>query len=204
MYFSDYGNNRIRKVAVLTSAIGTVVGTGVAGYSGDSGAATAATIKNPHGITIDNAGNIYFGDYEAYNVIRKVTVSTGIITTIAGVSGAPGYNGDSIQATTAKLYDPWGLVLDSYGNVYISDLYNHRIRKLDVATGLITTIVGTGTMSSTGDGSAATAATINAPGYSHFDSSGNYYVIECHGFRVRKVTTVTTDIPTAAPSYIPR
>ncbi len=196
MYISDYGNHRIRKVTVSTGIISTIAGTGVAGYSGDSGAATAATIKSPHGITLDNAGNVYFGDYEAYNVIRKVTVSTGIISTVAGIgSTSGGYNGDNIQATAARLYDPWGIVLDSYGNLYISDLYNHRLRKVDVSTGLITTIVGTGTASSTGDGSAATSATVNAPGYSRFDSAGNYYITEAHGYRVRKVVTVSTGIP---------
>ncbi len=203
MYISDYGNDRIRKVTVSTGVISTIAGTGVAGYTGDSGAATAATIMNPHGITLDDAGNVYFGDYEAYNVIRKVTVSTGIISTVAGVGGTSGYNGDNIQATTATLYSPWGVALDTYGNVYISDLGNQRIRKVDVSTGLITTVVGNGTASSTGDGSAATAATVNTPGYSRFDSAGNYYIIECHGFRVRKVVTVTTDIPTVTPTIAP-
>ena len=203
MYISDYGNDRIRKVTVSTGIISTIAGTGVAGCTGDSGAATAATIMNPHGITLDEAGNVFFGDYEAYNVIRKVTVLTGIISTVAGVNGSIGYNGDNIQATSATLYSPWGVALDTYGNVYISDLANYRIRKVDVSTGLITTVVGTGTAYSTGDGSAATAATVNAPGYSHFDSAGNYYIIESHGFRVRKVVTVTTDIPTVTPTTSP-
>ena len=188
-----------------TGIISTIAGTGVAGYTGNSGAATAATIMKPHGITLDNAGNVYFGDYEAYNVVRKVTVSTGIISTVAGTgSTSGGYNGDNIQATAATFYYPWGIVLDSYGNLYISDLYNHRLRKVDVSTGVITTIVGTGTASSTGDGSAATAATVKSPGYSRFDSAGNYYINEVHGHRVRKVVTVTTEIPTTTPSMIPR
>jgi sugar lactone lactonase YvrE len=95
------------------------------------------------------------------------------------------------------------VVLDSYNNLYISDRYNHRVRKVDVLTGVITTVVGTGTASSTGDRSAATSATINGPCYSRFDSSGNYYVSECGGHRVRKVVTVTTDIPTSYPSLSP-
>jgi hypothetical protein len=153
---------------------------------------------------------VYFGDWDAvgggsaYNVIRKVTVSTGIISTIAGVaSTSGGYNGDNIQATAALLYSPIDVVVDSSGNLFITDFYNYRVRKVEVSTGVITTIVGTGSASSTGDGSAATSATLNSPCYSRFDSSGNYYVSECGGHRVRKVVTVSTDIPTSYPSLSP-
>ncbi len=176
--------------------ISTIAGTGTTGYAGDGGQATAATITYPAGINLDSAGNVYFGDYAAYNVIRKITVSTGIISTVAGIGNTPGgYNGDNIQATSATLYIPYDVVLDSYGNLYISDRKNNRIRKVDVSTGLIATLVGTGTDSSTGDGSAATSATLNQPCYSRFDSAGNYYISECEGARVRKVVTVSTDIP---------
>ncbi len=160
-------------------------------------------IKNPHGINLDNSGNVYFGDWSAYNVIRKVTVSTSIITTVAG-TGNTGYNGDNIQATSAFLDTPHDISLDSFGHLYICDRYNYRIRKVDVSTGLITTVVGTGTASSTGDGSAATSATINGPCYSRFDADGNLCVSECEGNRVRKVITVTTDIPTPFPTAFPR
>ncbi len=207
MYISDYYNNRIRKVA--TSVISTIAGTGVAGYSGDNGQATAAAIKYPAGINLDSAGNVYFGA-EAYHVIRKVTVSTGVISTVAGTGSTSGaYNGDNIQATVATLYYPTDVVLDSYGNLYISDRNNYRIRKVTVSTGVITTVVGTGTGSSTGDGSAATSASIKGPCFSRFDSSGNYYISECgtfganDGSRIRKVVTVSTDIPTSTPSVQP-
>ncbi len=205
MYIGDKNNNRIRKVTVATSIVSTIAGTGTAGYSGDGGQATAATIKYPHGVNLDSAGNVYFGDAAgAYNVIRKVTVSTGVISTVAGTGSASGgYNGDNIQATAARLNTPHDAVLDSYGNLYISDWYNYRIRKVDVLTGLITTVIGTGAASSTGDGSAASSATINGPCYSRFDSAGNYYISECDGNRVRKVTTVTTEIPTVTPTTIP-
>ena len=205
MYISDTGNNRVRKITASTSVITTIAGTGTAGYSGDNGQATAANIQTPCGINLDSSLNVYFGDFSAYNVIRKVTVSTGVISTVAGTgSTSGGYNGDNIQATVATLNSPHDVVLDSYNNLYISDRYNHRVRKVDVLTGVITTVVGTGTASSTGDGSAATSATINGPCYSRFDTSGNYYISECEGNRVRKVVTVTTEIPTAAPSYSPR
>ncbi len=202
MYISDFINNRVRKVVLSTGIITTIAGTGVAGYSGDGGAASAASIKNPTGINLDSSLNVYFGG--DYNVIRKVTVSTGVISTVAGTgSTSGGYNGDSIQATAATLNSPFDVVLDSYNNLYIADRYNYRIRKVDASTGLISTVVGTGTASSTGDGSAATSASIAGPCFSRFDSAGNYYISECDGHRVREVVIVTTDIPTSAPSMQP-
>ncbi len=199
-YITDAGNNRIRKVSVSTAIITTYAGTGTAGYSGDGGQATAATIAHPCGINLDSSGNIYFGDYAWFNVIRKITVSTGVISTVAGTgSTSGGFSGDNIQATAATLNNPDDVVLDGYGNLYISDRGNNRIRKVDVSTGIITTVVGTGTASSTGDGSAATSAAINQPSYCRFDSAGDLYITECGGNRLRKVITVSTEIPTAAP-----
>ncbi len=184
-----------------TSGITTVAGTGVAGYSGDGGQATSANIKYPCGVNLDSAGNVYFADCGSYNVIRKVSVSTGIISTVAGTSSTSGgYNGDNMQATSAALNGPIDVVLDSYGNLYITERFNNRVRKVDVSTGLIATIIGTGTATSTGDGSAATSATVNGPNFSCFDSFGNLYITECYGNRVRKIITVTTDVPTPTPS----
>ena len=189
-----------------TSVITTIAGIGSAGYSGNNGQATAAAIYNPTGVNLDISGNVYFGDCcGGYNVVRKITVSTGVISTVAGTGSASGgYNGDNIQATAAMLNTPQNVVFDVNNNLYISDSSNNRIRKVDLLTGVITTVIGTGTASSTGDGSAATSATINGPGYSRFDSAGNYYISETGGNRVRKVMTVTTDIPTSAPSMTPR
>ncbi len=204
MFISDWGNNRVRKITVSTGIITTIAGTGTAGYSGDGGQATSAAVKYPHGLNLDSAGNVYIADIGAYNVIRKITVSTGIISTVAGTgSTSGGYNGDSISATSATLNVPFDVVLDSSDNLFIADTSNNRIRKVDMSTGVITTVVGTGTASSTGDGSAATASTMNGPTFSRFDSSGNYYISDCNGNRVRKVTTVTTEMPTVTPTTIP-
>jgi uncharacterized alkaline shock family protein YloU len=204
VYIGDCGNGRIRKINASTGVINTIAGTGVAGYSGDGGAATAAAISTPTGVNLDTSANVYFGDNNAYNVIRKVTVSTGVIRTVAGTgSTSGGYNGDNIQATAATLNCPYDVVLDSYNNLYISDRNNNRIRKVTISTGVITTIVGTGTVSSTGDGGAASSATLKLPGYGRFDSAGNYYITEFGGHRVRKIVTITTDIPTVAPTKAP-
>ncbi len=202
MYIADFQNHRVRKVTVSTSIITTIAGTGTAGYSGDGVQATSAGIYNPCGINLDNAGNVYISD--GYNSIRKITVSTGIISTIAGTgSTSGGYNGDNIQATSATLNSPHDVVLDGYGNLIISDRFNNRVRRVDVSTGVITTIVGTGTSSSSGDGSAATSATIKGASYSRFDSAGNLFISECDGNRIRKVITVSTEIPSVVPTITP-
>ncbi len=205
MYIGDTYNCRIRKVTTSSGAILTIAGTGSAGYSGDGGQATSANIANPCGINLDSAGNVYTSEFSGYNVIRKITVSTGIISTVAGTGSASGgYNGDNMQATAAALNSPHDVVLDSSGNLYICDSGNNRIRKVDVSTGVITTVVGTGIASSTGDGSVASSATINIPAFSRFDSFGNYYIADNSGNRVRKIITVTTEIPTSVPSVTPR
>jgi hypothetical protein len=114
---------------------------------------------------------VYISDAVNYS-IRKVTVSTGIITTFAG-TGTNSYSGDNGQATSAGLYYPEGVGVDSSGNVYIADYGNHRIRKVTVSTGIITTIAGTGSASFSGDNGQATSATLYCPLGVALDSSGN-------------------------------
>ncbi len=204
IYFSDYGNHRVRKILASNNVVTTIAGTGTTGYSGDGNQATAATIQSPLGINLDNSLNVYFGG-AGYHIVRKITVSTGIISTIAGTTSSTsgGYNGDNMQATSATLSTPYDVVLDYYGNLYITDRFNNRIRKVDVSTGLITTVVGTGTASTSGDGSAATSATIKSPTFSRFDSAGNLYISECEGNRVRKVLNLADATPTSTPTNYP-
>ena len=114
MYIADKFNQRIRKVTVSTGIITTIVGTGTSSYSGDNGPATSATMNGPQGVALDSSGNVYFSDYNNCR-IRKVTVSTGIITTIAGNGGTGSYSGDNGPATAAALYYPCGVALDSSG-----------------------------------------------------------------------------------------
>ncbi len=115
VYISDSFNNRIRKVTISTGIITTIAGSGSGSYSGDNGAATAATLYYPSGVTVDSLGNIYIAD-ESNQCIRKVTVSTGIITTIAG-TGSASYSGDGGQATSATLFYPADVNLDSAGTL---------------------------------------------------------------------------------------
>jgi hypothetical protein len=153
--------NFAQTISPNSGIISTVAGDGVQGYSGDGGAATSAELYDPIGVAVDAAGNIYTAD--TYNHrIRKVTASTGIISTVAG-NGTAGYNGDGIAATSAELYAPDGVSVDSAGNLYIADTHNARIRKVTASTGKISTVAGDGAEGYSGDGGAATSAELYIP-----------------------------------------
>lgn len=201
IYISDYNNKRIRKITASTGLISTIAGTGTQGYSGDGAAATAAKINAAQGIALDASGNVYIAD-AGNNRIRKITVSTGIITTIAGI-GTAGFSGDGAAATLAKLNYPSGVALDAAGNIYIADNSNNRIRKVTLSTGKITTIAGTGTASYSGDGGAATSATIKYPQEVALDPAGNLYISDVGNSRVREVSIATGIITTVVGTGIP-
>ena len=184
VYIADTENNKIRMVS-RTGIITTIAGTGTAGSNGDGGAATSAQLNSPFGVSVDISGNMYIADY--YNSkIRKVT-STGIITTFAG-GGDSGSSGNGGAATSARLHNAWGVSLDISGSVYIADLGNHKIRKV-TSTGIITTIAGTGTAGSSGDGGAATSAQLYYPAEVSVDISGNVYIADSDNHKIRKVTS---------------
>ncbi len=161
IYIADTDNHCIRKIDVGTGIITTIAGTGGAGgYSGDDGPAINAKLNKPHAIYMDTSGNIYIADTDNHR-IRKVD-SEGIITTIAG-TGNDIYSGDNGPATDADLRKPRGLYVDTSGNIYIADTDNHCVRKIDVGTGIITTIAGTGVGGFSEDGGPATEAALNKP-----------------------------------------
>jgi sugar lactone lactonase YvrE len=186
IYIADTGNNRIRWVWAATGIITTVAGNGTAGNGGDGGSATAAKINLPQGVFVDTAGNIYIAD-TGNNRIRKVTASTGIITTVAGSASSGGYSGDGGPATSAKLQSPQGVFVDTAGNMYIADSSNNRIRKVTASTGIITTVAGNGTAGFTGDGGQATAAKINLPQGVSVDAAGNIYIADTGNHVIRAV-----------------
>lgn len=161
LYIADTQNHRIRKINATTGTITTIAGDGTQGFTGDTGPATTASIDSPTGIAVDVAGNLYLADTHNHR-IRKITAATGQITTIAG-TGAEAYSGDNATATSANLALPHGLTLDATGNLYLADTRNHRIRRIDAVTGIITTIAGDGTQTFAGDNGAATAASLNSP-----------------------------------------
>ena len=196
IYIADHTNCRIRKVTVSTGKISTVAGNGTCAYSGDGGQATSAEISYPEDVTVDASGNIYIAD-SGNSRIRKVTVSTGIITTVAG-DGTGGYAGDGGRATSAELNDPIGVGLDTAGNIYIGDFLNNRIRKVTVSTGVITTVAGDGTAGYSGDGGLATSAELHFPGGVEVDPAGNLYIADYGNSRIRKVSALNGDISTIA------
>ena len=182
VYIADSNNYRIRKVT-SSGVISTIAGNGQFRFAGDGGPATNSQLYAPYGVVSDAAGNFYIAD-SANNRIRKVTPG-GTITTIAG-TGAPGYSGDGGPATAAMLYSPYGVALDTAGNIYIADTNNNRIRKVD-STGTITTVAGTGSSTHSGDGGPATAAGINMGAGVAVDATGNLYIADWNN-RIRKVT----------------
>src|SRR5579871_125759 len=185
LYVAGRSENRIRKIST-SGVITTYAGNGNAGYSGDGGPATSATLNSPNGLTVDGIGNVYISDTNNA-VIRKVTPA-GVITTFAG-TGTPGFSGDGGPATSARICNNQGITTDLNGNVYIADSCNSRIRR--VATdGTISTVAGGGTI--VGDGASALQASLS-PSDVAVDSAGNIYIASRDS--VRKVLA-------AAPSFV--
>ena len=196
IYIADTQNRRIRKVTKITGIITTVAGDGTAGYGGDGGLATLAKLHNPLGINLDRSGNIYIADSANYRV-RKVTMSTGIITTLAG-TGSPGRTGDGGPATSATLSYLYGVATDVSGNIYIADTVNSLIRMVTISTGIITTVAGGRTSGSLGDGGQATAALLDYPCGVTLDTLGNIFIADSDNRRIRLVMKSTGTITTVA------
>jgi hypothetical protein len=199
LYIADTFGNTVRKVAA-DGTITTVAGTGIRGYSGDGGPATAAQLNRPRGIVVDSSGNVYIADTDNQRV-RKVTTD-GNIATYAG-NGTPAYGGDTGLATDAWLSSPCGLALDSSGNLYIADLQNNVIREVTVSDGDISTVAGAYNAGYFGDGGKDTSALLNSPSSVALDSAGNLYIADYYNHAIRKVSVSTALISTVAGNGTP-
>ena len=179
-------HHRIRRMDAHTGMITLIAGTGEAGYAGDGGPADEALINQPYGLAIDGNGDMYFAQ-RFDPAVRMIDGRTGIITTVAG-TGEFGYSGDGGPGYEAMLREPNDLHLDARGGLLIADIQDQRVRRVDLATGIITTFAGTGEKSRDGDGKHRTEASLMGPRAVSVDSQGNVYVCEREGNGVRKIS----------------
>jgi sugar lactone lactonase YvrE len=200
LFIADTGNNVIREIAATTQVISTIAGTGIAGFAGDNGGATVATLNAPLAVALDSSGTLLYIADTGNNVIRKVVLSTGVITTVAGtgaqchIPNPPTATtcGDGGLATSANLNNPQSVALDSSGNLYIADTANFVIR--EVSGGNISTVAGSyvagggcQTTTSCNNAGPATSAQLNNPQGVAVDSSGNIYIADTGNNIIRKV-----------------
>ena len=174
IFIGDLGNRRVRKIN-SSGIISTIAGNGLCCASGDGGSATNAKCAPTNSIVVDNIGNVYFGQSNYGNSVRKISTA-GIISTVAGDTLSYVYNGDEISATAAEL-EPSFIAIDSNGLIIISDSYNNRIRKID-GFGIIHTIAGNGVAAHSGDNGPADSASIWQPSGLAFDRCGNLFIGE--------------------------
>jgi trimeric autotransporter adhesin len=196
IYIADTYNHRIRMVTKGTGIITTVAGNGTQGYSGDGGQATSAIFRYPCVVAIDASWNLLIAD-TFNNCIRMVTVSSGIITTVAG-NGNSGYSGDGGPATSATLSFPYGVTVDASGNIFIADSANNCIRMVTKSTGIISTVAGNRTAGYSGDGGQALSATLSNPLFVALDTSTNIYIADAGNDRIRVFELPPA--PTASPT----
>ncbi len=204
LFIGQVDDGRVREVNASTGQITTVAGNEIldAGAIDDGSSATSVSLSMSLGIALDNSGNLFIGDGNRWRV-RRVDAATGIITTVAGGgAGCPGSGpGDGGPATSACFSSLRGIFLDSSGNLFINDIRNSRIRRVDAATGIITTVAGNGTQAVSRDGGLATSTALDLPTCVTLDGSGNIFI--CDSGRIRRVDAVTgiiTRVAGVAPS----
>lgn len=219
IFIADTSNNVIREVTATTGAITTVAGNGTncaqpTNPCGDGGAAISAQLSFPTNVFVDSAQNIYIGD-KGDNRIRAVNTSTqpatvasivippGDIATVAG-TGARGYAGDGAAATSALLNAPYGVFVDSSGDIFLSDPENFVVREVVASTGFIATVAGNNIQGFSGDTGSSTAAELNWPTSIFGDASGNLYVADTDNSRIRKLVVAATTAPPSAPAPAPQ
>lgn len=203
LYFCDLDNQRIRRLDLKSRRTTTFAGNGQRGYSGDGGLATDASLNMPHEIQFDAGGSLYIAERDNH-VVRKVDGVTGRISTFAGM-GSPGFSGDGGPASAARLRGPHSIALEPGGRgLLICDVGNHRIRRIEFATGRIETWAGTGQASATPDGAPRSGTPLNGPRTLAFDASGDLYLALREGnaiVRIDRTNAIRPVAGTGQPGY---
>ena len=195
LFIADTGHNRVRWVDVRDGLIHTIAGDGTFGFLGDGIPATRSALAEPADVVLDGEGGLYISDTKNHR-IRHIDAK-GIITTVAG-TGAAGYALDGWPARSAKLNGPGGIFLTRSGELYIADTGNHRVRRVDLNTTIITAVAGNGEEGFAGDGGPATEASFSQPWDVSLDSAGNVYIADTQNNRIRRVDADTGLITTVA------
>ena len=182
LYWADFGSNRVLKLDLRSKTISVIAGNGTKGYSGDGGPAIAAQLSAPHEVRFDSKGNIYVAERDSH-VVRYIDMKSGIITTAAG-TGVGGYSGDGGPAVRAQLAQPHSIALDQSDNVYICDIMNHRVRRIDAAARVITTFAGTGEAAPTPEEAPLAGTPTRGPRSIDIAPDGTMYLILREGNKV--------------------
>jgi sugar lactone lactonase YvrE len=193
LYFCDLDNQRIRRLDLATRRTTTIAGSGVRGYGGDRAPAVRAALNMPHEIQFDSDWHLYIAERDNH-VIRKVDANTGMVSTVAG-TGAAGFSGDGGPAAEAELRQPHSIAVDARRRrLLICDVGNHRIRQVDLATGIIETFAGTGERQPTPDGAPLRGTPLNGPRTMAFDASGELYLALREGNAIYRINGRTSTI----------
>ncbi len=189
LFLCDQSNHCVRKIDLSTGIINTIAGTGLAGFSGDSGIATSAQLNFPTGVCSDSAGNIYISDSQNSR-IRKINAGSNVITTFAGTT--MGLSGDNGLAISAQLSSPYSLTFDKdFRHLYFADTYNSAIRKIAMATGIISRTAGTGVSGYSGDGGPAVQAELNWPMAVALSKTGDIVIADAYNNLIREIPIPT-------------
>lgn len=192
LYIAEMGNHVIRRMDLKTGTLTTVAGDGKPGYRGDGGPATKAGLSAPHEIRFDKKGDLYIVERDSH-VVRKVDRKTKIISTVAG-TGEAGFSGDGGPGTKAQLSQPHSIAFDPQGRLLICDIRNHRVRRLDMKTGIIETWAGNGERKPTPDGAPVKGTPLNGPRTIDFDPKGNMYLVLREGNMIFRIDPKTETI----------
>jgi streptogramin lyase len=174
LYICEIGTHVVRRLDEKTGKLTLVAGNGTPGYSGDGGPATAAQLKEPYEVRFDADGNVFFVEMKNH-IVRRVDRKTGVISTVAG-TGKEGFSGDGGKATEAQLRQPHSIAFDHKGRLHICDIGNHRVRVVDLTSGVIQTLIGTGERKATVDGAPFYGTPLNGPRALDSDGRGNLFL----------------------------